>query len=56
VDRNEAKTALLVEAQRRQVVVGRNEPQAAATGVTRRPLDRLDQGPADPASLLEAVE
>jgi hypothetical protein len=56
VQGGQAKAPPLIEAQRVDVVVGSDEPQAGAALLGRQPLNRLDEGGADPTPPLRGVE
>lgn len=56
VQNGQAKAPPLVEAQRVDVVIGGDEPQAGTASLRCQPLNRLDEGGADPSQLSGGVE
>ena len=56
MDGDEHQAALLIKAERIQVVVGRNEPQTRAIGLPRERNRRIEEVRSDSLARLEAVE
>src|SRR5215467_13780663 len=56
MNRNEREAALLIEAQRIQIIIRRNQPEPLAASLSRHLRDSLDEPRADPDPRLGAID